>query len=355
MVGFDPGSGDDRIAMSSEAEYPRSVFIYELITGGGLLSVAESPAPSGSLLQEGTAMLAAVVEDFAAIPGTSVTILRDHRIEPLSVAANKQIVVRSAQEEHETFVEAVRSTEATLVIAPEFDGLLLERTQWTEAHEGRLLSPGSNFVELATCKWKTYQHWLAAGVPTIETYFVGDTASWHHLRNLPVVTKPRDGAGSEEVVCWKMGKQVKAEVEPDEKILIQPKVCGAPVSCAVLGSGGDIVPLPAGYQRLSKGFKYHGGSLPLPEPLLERAHRLTGQAIRSFPPFNGYVGLDMILGPCPDGTEDVAVEVNPRLTSSYVGLRLLLKNNLAQSMLDVAAGKAFVPQPGCGGVDFEIH
>ncbi|RCS55970.1 ATP-grasp domain-containing protein [Bremerella cremea] len=341
--------------MSAQTEYPRTVFIYELITGGGLFAVDGAPAPSGSLLHEGTAMLAAVAEDFSAIAGTSVTILRDQRIEPLSVSATQQIAVRSAAEEREAFRTAVRETDATLIIAPEFDGLLLERTLWAEEEDAWLLSPNSTFVEVATCKWKTFQVWQTAGVPTIETHFLADSASWQHLREVEVVTKPRDGAGSEEVLCWKMGKQVEAQLPLNERILIQPKVYGTAISCAIFGSGVDIVPLPAGYQRLSKDLKYHGGRLPLPEAFNERAHRLTGQAIRSFPPFRGYVGLDMILGPCPEGTEDVAVEINPRLTSSYVGLRLLLKNNLAQAMLDVAAGKAFVPQPGCGDVDFEIH
>lgn len=341
--------------MAAETEYPRSVFVYELITGGGLFAVDGAPLPSGSLLHEGTAMLAAVAEDFSAIPGTSVTILRDHRIPLLSVSAAEQLVVRSADEERTAFQQAVRSTDATLVIAPEFGGLLLERTEWAEAENARLLSPGSAFVEIAACKWKTYQHWHAAGVPTIETYFLGDAASWRHLERAEVVTKPRDGAGSEEVVCWKMGKLAKTDLRPSEKILIQPKVFGTAVSCSVFGTGADIVPLPAGYQRLSKDLKYHGGSLPLPDTLNARAYRLTAQAIRCFPPFRGYVGLDMILGPCPEGTEDVAVEINPRLTSSYVGLRLLLKNNLAQAMLDVANGKAFVPHLGCGTVDFEIH
>ncbi len=300
-------------------------------------------------------MLAAVAEDFSAIPGTSVTILQDHRIESLAVVASRQIAVGSADEERQAFLQAVRSTDATLVIAPEFDGLLLQRTRWVEEERGKLLSPGSNFVEIAACKWRTYQQWRTAGVPTIETHFLGDFGSWRHLEEVEVVTKPRDGAGSEEVVSWKMGKEAKAELQPNEKVLIQPKIFGTAVSCAVFGTGVDIVPLPGAYQRLSKDLKYHGGSLPLPEELNERAHRLTAQAIRSFPPFRGYVGLDMILGPCPAGTEDVAVEINPRLTSSYVGLRLLLKNNLAQSMLDVASGKVFVPQIACGGVDFEIY
>ena len=52
----------------------------------------------------------------------------------------------------------------------------------------------------------------------------------------------------------------------------------------------------------------------------------------------GYVGIDMILG--PDGPEsDVVLELNPRLTTSYLGLRQLARGNLAEAMLAAATGQ----------------
>ncbi len=45
-----------------------------------------------------------------------------------------------------------------------------------------------------------------------------------------------------------------------------------------------------------------------------------------------------MLGDDPSGDADVVVEVNPRLTTSYVGLRALTQGNLAGSMLAVATG-----------------
>ena len=42
------------------------IFVYELISGGGLLGAAD-PLPEG-LLREGAAMRAALVADFAALP-----------------------------------------------------------------------------------------------------------------------------------------------------------------------------------------------------------------------------------------------------------------------------------------------
>ena len=59
----------------------------------------------------------------------------------------------------------------------------------------------------------------------------------------------------------------------------------------------------------------------------------------AFPLTAGYLGIDMVLAQRPD-QRDVVIEVNPRLTTSYVGLRELAHCNLAEAMLDVAQGKA---------------
>lgn len=331
-----------------------AVFIYELITGGGLHAIDGAPEPSGSLLHEGMVMLSAIVADFAAIEGMEVTVLRDARLSPLDIAASHQIVVNDSEEERTAFDQAATATDATLVIAPEFAGLHLERTRWAEQAGAALLSPGSDFVAIASNKWHTFQKWREAKVPTVDTFRIVDQASWRHLLELPVITKPVDGAGSEGVLSWNAGKEIDPALWEDETFLIQPKMCGDSISCSALGSDNGLSLLPASIQRLDKDFKYLGGTLPLPSEMNERAHRLMSQAIRTLPPFRGYVGLDMILGLCPEGTNDVAVDLNPRLTSSYVGLRRHLRDNLAQAMLDVVAGRPYQPNAGSSRVDFEV-
>jgi tyramine---L-glutamate ligase len=51
------------------------------------------------------------------------------------------------------------------------------------------------------------------------------------------------------------------------------------------------------------------------------------------------VGGDLILGREPDGSEDCVIEVNPRLTTSFVGLRAAARSNLAEAMLQIAQGE----------------
>ena len=52
----------------------------------------------------------------------------------------------------------------------------------------------------------------------------------------------------------------------------------------------------------------------------------------------GYVGVDLVLGVAGDGGDDAVIEINPRLTTSYLALRRLLRTNLAAAMLAVARG-----------------
>src|SRR5690606_13258227 len=105
------------------SRFPRSVFVYELITGGGLYALPDSPAPSSSLLREGSAMLAAVVEDFAAL-GIEVSTLRDARLPASVLPRTRQKIVEDVAQERSAFEKAARQADTVLVIAPEFDGLL---------------------------------------------------------------------------------------------------------------------------------------------------------------------------------------------------------------------------------------
>ena len=70
-----------------------------------------------------------------------------------------------------------------------------------------------------------------------------------------------------------------------------------------------------------------------------RAHRLVLEAIECLPPLRGYIGFDLVLGDGDGSGRDVVIEVNPRLTTSYVGLREVSRPNLAGAIIDIALGE----------------
>jgi predicted ATP-grasp superfamily ATP-dependent carboligase len=123
-------------------------------------------------------------------------------------------------------------------------------------------------------------------------------------------------------------------------MIAQEYVAGRPASVAFLVGPRQVVSLLPTFQVLSADgrFRYEGGRLPIGPQLAERAIRVGAAAIRCVPGLFGYVGVDLILGERP-GEPDVAVEINPRLTTSHVGLRAMADGNPAGWMLAVCEGR----------------
>jgi predicted ATP-grasp superfamily ATP-dependent carboligase len=123
--------------------------------------------------------------------------------------------------------------------------------------------------------------------------------------------------------------------------ILQPYLSGIAASVAFLTGPRQTVPLLPAAQHLSPDgrFHYQGGSIPLPVGLAERAERLARRAVAAVPGLRGYIGVDLVLGEVADGSQDAVIEINPRLTTSYVGLRALAEDNLAEALLRVATGE----------------
>jgi predicted ATP-grasp superfamily ATP-dependent carboligase len=314
------------------------IFVYEFVTGGGFLSADPQEAPSPSLQREGAAMITALATDFAAIDGTHVVAMWDPRFGDVRLPAVDVRRVNSAGAEEDTFDELARSADWTVVIAPESSNHLLDRCRRVEASGGRLLGPSVEVVRRTSDKQLTAEYLASAGLPVPAGRSIDPGQESPHDFGYPAVLKPRLGAGSESV------RLVRGPpVAVDRPSRLERFCRGLAASTSLLCGPAGHVALPPCRQRLSGDgrFVYFGGSLPLPEQLAGRATELGRRAIDSLPQPTGYLGVDLVLGQDPDGRDDKVIEVNPRLTTSYVGLRAAARppTNLAAAMLAVACGK----------------
>src|SRR5688572_15041771 len=108
------------------------IFVYEFLTGGGCFSLGRDP-PHGSLLAEGRAIRDALASDFAAIADvTEVQLLHDDRLPSPQIPKQQLHVIDSAAAERKLLGELTATADATMIIAPEFSGLLLERVLLAE-------------------------------------------------------------------------------------------------------------------------------------------------------------------------------------------------------------------------------
>ncbi len=322
------------IRLAQRKERSLEVFVFEFVTGGGFLDV---PQPPPSLLAEGRAMLRAVLEDFCRLPRVNVTVTSDHRF-PLEVPDCRVSEVSTIPLCQRAFAGLAGRADWTVVIAPEFDGLLQQYAHSALAAGGRLLGPSPECIEIASDKQQTADRLRSAGVPVPEGVRLQPGAELPDRFPYPAVLKRLDGAGSLDIcgIADAAAAAVHGPVSMASRL--ERFVTGTPASVAVLcGPQGRQALVPCRQQISDDGrFLYQGGITPLQGDFADRAQQLAVDAIACLPGPMGYLGVDLVLG--DEAAGDVVIEINPRLTTSYVGLRAVYPHNLAQAMWTVAEG-----------------
>jgi predicted ATP-grasp superfamily ATP-dependent carboligase len=91
--------------------------------------------------------------------------------------------------------------------------------------------------------------------------------------------------------------------------------------------------------RGTQPFSYSGGRTPLDHPLYGQALEAARRTCEALPGLRGYVGVDLVL----TGSEAVVIEVNPRVTTSYLGVRAVLDDNVAHMAMAACSGS--LPDP----------
>ncbi len=306
------------------------ILVYEWVTGGGLVG---SPLPRSWAI-EGTAMRRSIAADFASLPGEAVdvSVTLDAR---LSAEAGPWTNIAIANHEDAARISTLAGTaDFTILIAPETGGVLERLTREFNERGARLLGSSAKAVELTADKAGLASWMDSIGIATPKTHLVEPHIRIPFDQEFPAVLKPADGAGSMDTFFTTSPDELPESCVLSGRYLIQPFVASIPMSASFLvDQHGRAWLIGVGRQHsviMDRRFHYRGGTIPVlgPECVAE-ARRL----VESIAGLRGFVGVDFLW----DQTKGrpTILEINPRPTTSHVGLsRLLPAGMLARAWLE---------------------
>lgn len=308
------------------------ILIIEYITGGGCIN---EPLP-GSLALEGNTMLMALVNDLAALePVEQIIVPRDSRLACPDTQAQCTPIewrwVNSAEQRDCVWDRAMLQCDAVWPIAPETGGIL-ESVCIDIQRAGKILfnSP-PRAVRLAASKKATAKQLEQHGIAVVPTFSLGPFDG-EFLP--PWVIKPDDGVGCEGSRVVDNQAELSKLKESAADLVIQPYLDGETVSLSVLFDRGNAQLLSCNrqYIRRSNGqFSLSGCLVNGVDDATGRFQRLAERIAKACPDLWGYAGIDLIL----NAGEPLVLEINPRLTTSYAGLREAAGINPAEMVLEL--------------------
>ena len=316
------------------------VLVFEWLTGGGLLIDRRPFNPLDSMVRQGRLMLEALCGDLRRA-GVQTTSPIDHHAAEF-VTVDEPVLVKRAEQLSKMLAELAAQCDRLILIGPETGGRLRSVLQWVAPWQEKLISPNATFVKLASSKFQTCKLLSEQGVQKhCGVLFDAATEPWPPQFELPAVLKPDDGAGSEGLVVVDDWRNVAKPIHG--LYCVEPYIDGVHLSIGALCGPNGAVLLEPVHQHfdVSPIGHYLGGSFPLEPQLASVAKQLVRSALEILPQTVGYIGFDLVLPKrCQEPFSGAIVEINPRLTSSYLGLRQIYETNLAEAMLKIASGES---------------
>ncbi len=260
----------------------------------------------GTYAVEGRAMLTILARSFERL-GHAVV----YPTAGPAIAAGRAIHLGGCDEDFEALL-ASSGADAGLVIAP--DELL---PGFLEILENSTINLGTSPATARLCadKLACTLRLEEAGVPVVEVVDPKDRG--------PFVLKPQFGCGSERIELVDelpeyLGDRIATKYREGEAL-----------SVSLIAAGDRVLSLTINKQLVSveAGFEYQGGIVPYHtdrEEEILRAAKMAALALG----LRGYAGIDLVVGDLPR-----VVDVNPRPTTSIVGIEKVMREELADLIL----------------------
>jgi predicted ATP-grasp superfamily ATP-dependent carboligase len=321
-----------------------NLLILEYVSGGGYAD----QKLSASILSEAYGMARSLISDCKAA-GHNVSTVMDSRIKEFNPPneADKIVSVSSPKELYAKLEKISGRVDAVYVIAPESGQVLAKLVETVEASGGTSLNCGSDAIKRVSNKMTVYETLERIGLKAPETVLLDINEKTENINRsikelgYPMVFKPLDGVSCEGLSIVKDGGDVAGAVKKvaresmSKQFMAQKRVRGKAASACVISTGDKALSVTLNRQFVTLASPdeqsgYYGGAVPFDHKLEKKALKAAEKAVEAVSGLKGYVGVDMIL----TEEEPVIMEVNPRLTVSYIGLRKATSFNPAEAIIN---------------------
>jgi len=304
------------------------LLVFEFISGGGL---ANEALPD-HLAREGLMMRTALLDDLSAVENLELIVLNDVRISEPEVQGIV-LAIEPGINLNSYLTTIHDSYEAVWLIAPESSGILVEWQQFFMQQNKLICLSAEKALLLCQHKLNTIQH--------LEKFDVSCVSSQKYDSFLPMksgewVLKPMDSVGCEQTYLLQTQQdwldKLPALTE-QEDYLLQPYIKGQALSLSALFSQGECVLICCNQQHTSlidNQFQLDACTVNVNREKRADYQALCSKIAQAIPELWGYIGIDLI--ETAQG-ELLVLEINPRLTTSYVGIKAATGLNVAAHVL----------------------
>jgi predicted ATP-grasp superfamily ATP-dependent carboligase len=333
------------------------ILVFEYITGGGF-NKQELP---DSLASEGRLMLNALLDNLRSYVADDnngnaidVVVMLDSRInDSINTEGFNTVIIKPEHNSHDEFVRLALLCDAVWPVAPEFDDVLQNLCKIVEVLGKKLLTSPASVVAVTGNKFNTYQHLKQHHITTVPTrLFTAEI--WarqgaaqqleEELAGLSITSKveewlvkPIDGVGCTDNYILTNPYDFEKMTSREGDYVIQPHIHGEKTSLSCLFKAGTGWLLCANLQQFNIiNQQYQLSEIIVNyQPDLSRYQDLVDNIAHALPELWGYVGIDLIETP----EQLWVLEINPRLTTSFVGINAALGINVAENILQLLNGK----------------
>ncbi len=319
------------------------LMVYEHSSGGGYCDKNLTP----SLFSEGYAMLNAAVQDFQRIESRVYTTL-DYRIANFTPPLNVEVItiLRPPQKILNVFDKVCKDIDQIMIIAPESADTLYNLTKIAERNQLIILGPTSEAVKVLSNKWsvKAIAENLGLNVPLIEK--ISFNTPLQEIKEIldnigyPVVLRNLDSVGGEGIILVTSTSDLNRAVTMlksstnHSEFIAHKYIKGIPVSVSLLSNGLTAIPISLNAQAASFNqqtglLEYIGGYTPLKYKISKQVKKAAVKLVENMSGVRGYIGVDFVID---EADQPFILEVNPRLTTSYIAIRRVADINLMDAL-----------------------